>query len=395
MMTDEIYQQKLSAYAAELRTFFAPEVAPGVRVTRGWPTRAENLAGRGERLVQMGRELGEATASRLSHPEETRREEAQVRLLAQANAQLEVAHGLLAAAETSEPGGEPAKVRGWMASVDVRQSLERLADVLEQPLAPSPAIREAKVSTEIGVRTSLLNQAESTINSIVRQTSRVGLQAVRNLLSLDPEILAQGVSLISQEAGALIAKLGDDVNQLVRRLVLSAVQLILQAYDWVLALIGKDGESQIRQQVQQWIEELRKEKEAGAADEGGLFEKMVNRVFDVQGITRDVAGWINAATAADDQLQELNTKIAHLSKSYEALANQAENFLKLLGLAGTAALLKRIPQFAVLVVAIETTLLGYILYTGYDHIDSNRLQFLDRVKGVRELCMTLAPTGQG
>ncbi len=391
-MTDKTYEQMLADYTAELRAFFAPAAITGVPGTRHSPRRAGDLARRGERLVQMSREVGEATAGYLSHSEQARREEAQVRLLAQASAQLEVARGLLAAAEAGEPGRRKA-VRGDIVSGDVRQSLERLARVLEQPLAAPPVMQEVtrtRAGDPAAARTALLRQATSSIQSISRNTARVGVRAAHDLLSLDPGVLAQGVSLISQDAGALIARLGENVSQFVRRLVLSAVQLILQAYDWVLALLGKDVESRIRQQVQQWIDELKKEKAGTSTGEEGLFDKLVDHIFDVKGITHDVTGWIKAATAPGDQLQTLSTQIAGLDKAFETLATQAENFLKLLGTVSTVALLKRVPQFAVVVAAIELSLLGYILYTGYDHVDSNRLQFLDRVKGVRDLCMTLA-----
>jgi len=312
---------------------------------------------------------------------------------------LEVARGLLAVAEASETPSRTRDVRDLDVSVppDVHQSLERLAHVLEQPLAARPATRAlprdmpgARATEPADPRVALLNQAESTLKSIARSTAKVGLHAVQDLLSLDPEILAQGVKLISQDAGELIAKLGEDINQFIRRIVLSSIQLILQAYDWVLALIGKDTESRLRQQVQIWIDELRQAKHDTSGDEEGLFAKLVNRVFDIQGITREVSGYIKTSTAAHDQFRALGTQLEDLNTSFETLANQAENFLKLLGTVGKVAVLRRIPQIAVVIVAIEVSLLGFILYSGYDHVDSDRLKFLDRVQGVRDLCLTLA-----
>lgn len=399
-MANKTYAQQLAEYSAELRTFFAPESAARAPGTRGISKRAENLAERGERLVEMSRELGEATSGRLSHPEQKNRIEAQARLLAQANAQLEVARGLLSVAEASETLSRTRGVRDLDVSVplDVRQSLERLARVLEQPLAAPPATRAlprdvpgGRATEPADPRAALLTQAESTLQSISRHTAKVGLHAVQDMLSLDPEILAQGVKLISQDAGELIAKLGESINQFIRRIVLSSIQLILQAYDWVLALIGKDTESQLRKQVQAWIDELRKEKQDTSGEEEGLFAKLVNRVFDIPGLTREVSGYIKTSTASNDQFQALGTQIDGLNASFETLANQAEGFLKLLGTVGKVAVLKRIPQIAVVIVAIEVSLLGFILYSGYDHVDSNRLKFLDRVQGVHDLCLTLAP----
>jgi len=398
-MAHKTYAQLLAEYSAELRTIFAPEAAARAPGTRRIAKGAGNLAERGERLVELSRELGEATSGRLAHPEQKQRVEAQARLLAQATAQLEVARGLLAVAEASETPSRTRDVRDLDVSVppDVHQSLERLAHVLEQPLAARPATRAlprdmpgARATEPADPRVALLNQAESTLKSIARSTAKVGLHAVQDLLSLDPEILAQGVKLISQDAGELIAKLGEDINQFIRRIVLSSIQLILQAYDWVLALIGKDTESRLRQQVQIWIDELRQAKHDTSGDEEGLFAKLVNRVFDIQGITREVSGYIKTSTAAHDQFRALGTQLEDLNTSFETLANQAENFLKLLGTVGKVAVLRRIPQIAVVIVAIEVSLLGFILYSGYDHVDSDRLKFLDRVQGVRDLCLTLA-----
>jgi hypothetical protein len=58
------------------------------------------------------------------------------------------------------------------------------------------------------------------------------------------------------------------------------------------------------------------------------------------------------------------------------------------------ALVKRIPFLMappaqILVAGVTIGLLGYTVYTGYDHVDSGRLPFVpDRVEGVRETVQT-------
>jgi hypothetical protein len=396
MPTEQSYQEAITGYTAQLRTLFIP---PEMAADAGLTTRADAtlpadvLAERSVTLADTLEQVGTLTAGYLDAEDRAVREAAEMKLLAQATAEFQVARRLFAvAAEESEGGAGGATTRAGL-STDIQSALDELIAVLEQPLEMGVAVEPTRAVADrpkdpAQARADLQNEVEASLRLIVRQAGRTGSQAAQTLVLMDPETLKQGVALVSKDVAQVVDQVVAGVTQFVRQLVASAVRLLLQAYDWVLALLGKDVEAQARKQVGAWVDDLKKERKEG---EPGLVDQLVDRLYTPDKVKSEVAGWLKASQANVEKVNQAAETVAGLGKKYEAKTDQVRNFLKVIGLMKVVPIGK-LPQIQAIAAAVTLGLLGYTLYSGYDHVDSGRVTFSerfgvnipDRVEGVRE-----------
>jgi hypothetical protein len=398
MATEQEYQLLLNDYVSRLRDVLAPAGPPGAPPPgRGAElSPAEGLAQRAEGLVTASRPLGELHSSLLDSADGSRRAAAELKLLAQAAAEVQVAQTLLETVTREGdvgPGGRP---RSSRAAGQV--SLDELADILESPLSagvvpmiPRGVRAEASKPTDPALaKAALKDGVEKSVRDITDEASTVGARALEVLLLVDPGTLVQGVSLLSKDAADLLDRVAAGLGGVLSRLARSALQLLLQAYDWVLALLGQDIESQARKQVADWIDEIKKES-GGDGDNQGPFGKLVARIYGSDAIVADVAGWLAGSAAGVDQINQAADTVAGLAGKYQAQMDLAAKLIKVVALAKSVAV-GRFPQVEILAAALMLGTLGYVIFTGYDHVDSGQVVFNqrfgipipDRVEGVRE-----------
>jgi hypothetical protein len=320
-----------------------------------------------------------------------------VKLLAQATAELQVAQGLLEIAQEQGKKKTAPMVTRSARTASIQQSLDELATVLETPLEDGIQPLRAKMTRAAITRPSdpgqakigLQTEVDSSVRFITRQASKVGGETVRDLLLMDAATLVQGVSLISKDAGQILDKLVSGLGSTALQLAKSAVQLLLQAYDALLALLGKDIATQARQQIKQWLDQLKQEQSA-SGESTGLFGSLLNRVYGPDTIRAEVAEWLKR-DAEVGKINDAADKVQGLADRYRIKTEQVEKLLKAVAFARRLPIVGT-PQGQVIVAGVLLAALGYTLYTGYDHVDSSRVTFKkrfgfnipDRVEGVRE-----------
>jgi hypothetical protein len=390
-MPDNSYQETITAYTAQLRGLLAvpPGIAPDEAVRRGGAAvPSEVLAERAEQLMDISRQLGEMSAIYLEVDDVALREAAEMKLLAQSSAEVEVALALLQTASDEAQG----QVRQVTRAGGSQRELEVLAKVLEAPLEEGmgpfvdvQALRRAAETTDMTLeeaRQSLKDQVRRSLRAISRKAGKTSSLGLDTLFSLDSSLLKQGVSLASKEVGDLIEKVVKGFSELVKRLAASAVRLLLQAYDWVLALIGKDTETAARKKVHEWIEELR-QSHTQSGDEEGLADKLVDMLYTTQKIQEDLGRQIDKKGNDVQTLTTTAATIMSLGSRYEAKASQMESFLRAAQGANRVllALSTQFPNAAAglpVVAAIVLALTGYTLFSGYDHVDTSSVSFFNR-----------------
>ena len=390
-MPDNTYQETITAYTAQLRGLFAvpPGVAPDEVVVRGGAAvPSEVLAERAEQLTAISRQLGDMSATYLEADDVALREAAEMKLLAQASAEMEVALSLLQTASDEAQG----RTRQVTRSAGSQRELVALARVLEAPLEEGmkpfvdlPVLRGAEKIEGIELdeaRQALKDQIRRSLKAISRKAGKTSSLGLDTLLSLDSSLLKQGVSLASKEVGDLIEKLVKGFNELVKRLAISAMRLLLQAYDWVLALLGKDAEATARKKVHEWIEELR-QSHTQAGDEEGLADRLVDMLFTVEKIQEGLGRQIDEKGNNVQTLTATAETIKSLGSRYEAKAGQMESFFKAAKAANSVllALSAKFPAAAAgipVVAVVVLSLTGYTLFSGYDHVDTSSASFFDR-----------------
>jgi hypothetical protein len=399
MDNEKDYQATLITYTTQLRDLFTVQegASKAAGVTRGkHELPVETLAERAEKLADTSRELGSLTANFLESKRVSVREGAEMKMLSQAIAEIEIARTLFEAAEEEANEKKSGKVTRLSRAANGRRSFEDLIEVLETPLEAGiqPSLFSAtrgeanRPSDPERAKTEFQEQVKSSLKSITKQTGKVGGHAMSSLLLMDAGLLVQGVSFVSKELGDWIDKVIAGATAVVKKLAVSALRLLMQAYDWILELLGKDVEESCRKQVKEWVDELKKD---GAGDDEGLFDKLVNRIFTPDSINEEVSGWLATTRADIAALNQTSDAVRELANKYRVKTDKIDKLLKGIAFARKAPFINT-PQGQLLIAAITLSVLGYTIYLGYDHVDSGRVNFYnrfgvnipDRVEGIRE-----------
>ena len=97
-------------------------------------------------------------------------------------------------------------------------------------------------------KTGLKQAATTTVGSISQQVIEAGGDLAYDLVfSTEWEDVLQGAGLISSNIANLLKKIKEGVGALLRRIVNAVVKTLINVYDKILALLGKDVEDQARQ----------------------------------------------------------------------------------------------------------------------------------------------------
>jgi hypothetical protein len=167
--------------------------------------------------------------------------------------------------------------------------------------------------------------------------------------------------------------------------------LIAQAYDWIIRILGEELETEAKEKVTNWINNLKEE--LAAEDGKTLIEELVTSLYAIDALQKDVLAWTKETKAEITVLHQATRDVQILSQKYLQKSNQVSLFLQGIGLVRMAPLpFLKLPQAQAVMAALVTALLAYTLFTGYEHVDSGQITFFnnfgikipDRVSGVHK-----------
>jgi hypothetical protein len=369
-MTTNDYQTAVAAYADELRSLFAPEPAES-RSAELHAASADTLADRADRLADRSAELLDQTTLFLSDKDPNVRLGAEQSLLAQAVASLRVAEGLMAAEAVEDDvetrsAAAPSEPAGFD---DLLSLLETPLDSLGGDAAAEPV--QTRGAAPQASRDDLIRTAGDAIDQVLDGVGAFGKDAIAGLLGLDTALLKQAAQLISGELAELVAKLGEQASLLVSK----AVRFLLQAYDSLLAALGQDAASALRQQVAGWLEQIQ---------QGDSMAQLIGAALQADAVRAQVADLVAASQASAEVLGQTEASVEALPGSFNARTKLAAQIL-----AGIAVLKRipatRLPMVEVATAAVYIGLLGFVVYTGSDYVDAPRLERIGRVTGVLQV----------
>jgi hypothetical protein len=400
MTNQQSYQAALSNYSSQLRELYsAPEaVAESKPVTRGTATlSSELLAERAEKIAESSQTVGEMTTSYLKSGDQAQREAAEVKLLAQVIAELELAKELLERAEAQEEGSSVEVTRSALRS---GESIDNLINILEAPIEggiPSTLMKDSQVRAAEQrpkdldrAKAELEEEVDFSLSAICEHTSAVGWKAATNLVLMDAAALRQGLEFVSKDAAELVDEIIAGVGSLMLRLVKTAIRLLAQVYNWIRALLGKEIEEEARQQVGEWLQELKQEQPAGKFAEG-FFGQIVTKIYNPDRIQQDVKTWIGVTQVEVSRINQAAEVVENLAKKHEVRTKQIDRILTVIAFVKRIPAIKT-PQGQVITAAVLLGVLVYAFYSGYDHIRDGRIvlnerfsfRIPDRVVGVHE-----------
>jgi hypothetical protein len=403
MTEQQNYQEAVTIYISQLRNLYiVPEdLTQSKSVTRAAATiPSELLVERVEQIVESSQTVGEMTTTYLESSDQAQREASEIRMLAQAIASLELAKDLLERAEAEEEGSSVDVTRSGTRGSESSNSIENLINLLEVPIEagiPSALMQNAQVRSGKQcpndvkqAKADLEEEVESSLSAICEQTSEVGQKAATNLLLMDAAALRQGLEFVSKDAAHLIDEIMAGVGGLILRLVKTAIRLLAQVYNWIRTLLGKEIETEARQQVGEWLKDIKQEQPDGKFAKG-FFCQLVTKIYNPSAVQNDVKTWVASSQVEVGQINQTTETVENLAKKHEVRTKQIDRILTLIAFVKKIPAIKT-PQGQVITAAVLLGVLVYTLYSGYDHIrngqivlnENFRFKIPDRVIGVRE-----------
>ena len=153
------------------------------------------------------------------------------------------------------------------------------------------------------------------------------------------------------------------------------VKTLINVYDKILALLGKDVADQARQQVQEWLEKIKQE---GKIE---LFDQLVTSLYHLKDFKQELENWLNSTTVEVKQINATTEAVRELSVKFPILVGRMK---KISDIAGLARFIK-IPLLLVAITGIQAALLAALVASGYDYIGYQQPRFPNLTKGVAEV----------
>jgi len=187
----------------------------------------------------------------------------------------------------------------------------------------------------------------------------------------------QGAGLLNKDIARLLDQLKEGASELIQRSLTAATKTVLNVFDKILALLGKDLEDQARKQVQKWLADIQK---AGKIE---LFEQLVGKLYKKDKFEKDLPGWMEKTTAKVDKINATTKEAAALSEKFTVLVGRIDTVGDVIGMA--KFIQTQFPQVLVISTAVQVALLAVLVYAGYDYIGYKQVEFLNLTKGVAEV----------
>ena len=332
-----------------------------------------DLEARAGLVVERSQALGEEASSNMTSADAGQRQLAQLQLLAAAAIDLHLASDLVRRADE----GPELKVAERGASVP--GAIAQLQEVLNaSPEAGTAGLVSGQVErggpvTPEAARAALQQTVKLSLEDISESAALVGQATFANLMQLPAPAVKDAANIVLAE---LLTRLSEGVSKLLSK----AVALVSQAIEKIMAAIGKDTETRVRQQTAKWIEDLQK---------GTLFEALVDRIYETKRIQEELDKKLSEASAdlPAESFNQAAEKISELAKAFEKQKTTLEWLLHGLSWA-RPWILGLTPWGPVGLTAGYVLTIGYIVYSGGDYVDWYRTgdqNWLNQVNGVRSV----------
>jgi hypothetical protein len=372
---EEAAQDYLNAFAALQQ---APAVPEAARRGAG-DIPAEILIDRADEIAEASASMVDLSKAYVESPDPAMREGISGQLLAQAAAEMQLATELLQIAEEEE--NRPAPATRAARGVQLREAISAMEKTMAMPMAQGlpagPVRRGAAEPATLEQATKALEQSAAvTTRSITQRVTELGGDIALNLLlQTEWAAVAAGATLLRKDIAEKLDTVKEGAGKLFARAVTTAAKTILNVYDKILALLGRNVESLARQRVHGWLEKIR------AEDQIDLFDTLVSKFYGIDDFSQELKGWL-ADTKADLAAVNLTAgQVNALAGKFATLAG----YLATLETVVVLAKLIKIPQVLAIIAGIQLLLLTVVVYAGFDYIGYKEPRFPNLTKGVAEV----------
>jgi hypothetical protein len=381
----QTYEDAAKDYLAQFGTLLEiPEDASPTATRGAGDVPIESLIERAEAIAGISSSMPELAKPYLESDDPNDREGASAHMLTQAAAELQLASELLQFAADEKEGLTADVTTRAGRGAALRDAVNELERSMQTPISAglgavvtrARAGEEAQPTTLEAAQKALKEAVDLTTDAIVQRVNDNGNQlAVALVFQTEWAQVIEGVLLARAGIGEQLDKIKAGASKIVTRAVGVAERTLLNVYDKILALLGKDVGNKARKKVKEWLEKIEKEQKIE------VLEALVAKLYQVEQFKQALEGWLSETTASVDKINETTGEVDLLSDKFIALAGKASSLGKAIGYA------KAIPIAAVLVVvvALQVSLLTTLIYAGYDYIGFKQVNFLDITKGVAQV----------
>ncbi|MCM3871378.1 MAG: hypothetical protein ND895_11890 [Pyrinomonadaceae bacterium] len=373
MTTTNSYLDVARDYADGVRVLFSPAAASTRERGEPGATPPATLAAQAEKLAPLSSLLtAEAEKNLLTAADPDLRAQASTQLLAKALTDLTVSAHLLQAALDEEEGNSGSARGARERSISDAGSTEELLQIVVGE-AQSNARQERGITTPTDVahaRVALSQTIEDTLALISQRTSKSGQSALAGLFGI-------GLGQVGQAAGLLGQNIAQVFGQAQKLSSLYSLfrDFAFKAYESIIALLGPTVAKFAGQQVLNWIAEVKEAK---------FFGNLLEKLYETQKMQTALNSLVNDSQADTQKFVAAIESVEKLSQVCErqiALVDKLLKGIKYLGAVPVAVL----PYGALLLATIYVGICGYVVFNGADYVDADRVRFLNRVPGVRQV----------
>jgi hypothetical protein len=394
--TYQTYEAATQVYLTRFRALRDAPPSKSRAVTRGAADiPVETLIERADEIADVSARMVPLAKGYLAAPNPTLREGISGQLLAQAAAELQVATELLhiAARESAGPTTPatraPRGVTRAARGANLRDAIDSMEKVMKMPVSDGLVVpglvpvrrggtAAKKPDTPEKAKQALKEAASIAASAISQHVVETGGDLAFNLVfKTEWTAVIQSAGLLSKDIAKLLDQLKKGASELIQRTMTAATKTMLNVFDKILALLGKDIEDQARKQIEKWLEDIQK---TGKIE---LFEQVVGKLYKKDKLEKALPGWMEKTTAGVDKINTTKMDVAALSDKFTALVGHIKTVGDVIGLAKFIQV--QFPQVVVISTAIRVALLAVLVYAGYDYIGYDQVNFLNLTKGVTEV----------
>jgi hypothetical protein len=386
--TYRTYEEAAQDYLARFSLLHAAPKAPAGPVMRGAVgLPAEALVEQADALADVSAGMVGLAQGYLDSPDPVAREGISAHLLAQAAAELQVATELLLITEGGEATPKAPVTRGVRgvrhpAIVTLEQTMALPVTAGLAPLAPTRRAVRAVAATPEEAKANLQSAATTTAGAIAQRVCEFGGDVAMNLVfNTQWGAVIEGAGLLGKDIQAKLDAIQEGVGAFVAKAVAVAARTLLNVYDKLMALLGKDLQDQARKQARDWLAKIKQE---GKID---VFETLVNKLYGLDGLKKELPGWLAATAVGPEVIGKTADEVTALGAKFTVLV---ERMTTLENVIGMAKLLK-MPQVLAIVAGLQVILLAVLLQLGNDYIGYRETKLLNLTKGVAEVIRESLP----
>jgi hypothetical protein len=382
--TYQTYEEAARDYRTQFTALLNVPVGVEATTTRGaGEVPAELLIDRADEIAEVSTHMVILGRSYFEAENFAYREGISAQFIVQASAEMQLASELLQLAADEQNGQPVAAITRAARGTALRDIITTLEKSMQVPVVAGIAAVDSQTRSE-ATQPENADEAKRELQTAVNQSTATISQRVRELggdITFDLvsstvwEVVLVGASLARKDIADRLNDLKQKAGTLVSQAVSVATKTLLNAYDKILALLGKDGQDQARKQVKSWLESIEKQK---AAD---LFEVMIDKLYRVSSFKQELAGWLIRTTAPVDTINQTTESVTEMAGKFTVLVGRMGTLENVL----VVARLVKLSHIILIVAGLQVALLSVLVYAGYDFIGYQEMHFVNITKGIAQV----------